>query len=693
MEAIIPQPLRVDLKIRELVQRGKTTYVIKEPDKQEYYHFDQAQYQMLTLFDNEKTLEQLVETFNRRSERYEFDLEALQDIYDSCKDLQLLKRTRQEETAALLERNREERRKKILQAKGSLLFLRFHLVDPNAFFNRIIDRIRFLWSPTAVRWQIALVAIAFILVLFQGERFLQDFNRIYLSNQGNLGGLLTIWFIALGAIALHECGHGLTCKYYGGDVHDMGFLFLAFQPCLYCNVNDAWLFEHKRHKIYVALAGVWVELLLAALAALLWLLIDVSNPLGFVAFVLMTISTASSLFINLNPLLKFDGYYILTDMLEMENLRQNATAWFSWTLKRYVLRLDTEPPLTPSPREKRIYFIYGGLVALYMAIILGAIGIIGYGFISSQFGFFANLGFIYLFYLLMKKLTGSWGETLVHWHKETFWSSNKRRNRTLAGLLLVLLVLILWQPQMRIRSQGIVESTRVTLYAPEDGFVTYVGYDQQRQLATMQTPLLLSLSSPELELTRQAYLAEQAAIRLQQTIALSEKEQAKNRQLLIELALIRDKLIQVDHQLSQLDIYPPPGHWQVESMPPESLKGRFFPKNGEILSLVAASERYIDVIVDQRDVYLLQTGHLGRIKLTGTPANIYQGKITTISPVATLEDVEQSFKVRMQLLPAANDSLAPLGLSGDALIFGEHQPLWRHIFHEIRKILRADLWL
>ncbi|WDE13161.1 HlyD family efflux transporter periplasmic adaptor subunit [Thalassomonas haliotis] len=693
MEAIIPPPLRLDLKIRELVQRGKTTYVIKEPDKQEYYHFDQAQYQMLILFDNEKTLEQLVETFNRQSQQYEFDLEALQDIYDSCKDLHLLKRSRQEETAALLERNREERRKKILQAKGSLLFLRFHLVDPNAFFNRIIDHIRFLWSPAAVRWQITLVAMAFVLVLFQGERFLQDFNRIYLSNQGNLGGLLAIWFIALGAIALHECGHGLTCKHFGGDVHDMGFLFLAFQPCLYCNVNDAWLFEHKRHKIYVALAGVWVELLLAAFAALLWLLIDISNPLGFVAFVLMTISTASSLFINLNPLLKFDGYYILTDMLEMENLRQNSTAWFSWTLKRHVLRLDTKPPLTPSPREKRIYFIYGALVALYMALILSAIGILGYGFVSSQFGFLANLGFIYLFYLLMKKLTGSWGETLVHWHKTFFWSSSKRQKRTLAALVLVLLVLIFWQPQMRIRSQGIIESTRVTLYAPQDGFISYVGYDQQRQLSTEKKPFVLSLSSPELNLTRQAYLAEQAALRLQQTIALSEKEQAKNRQLLIELTLIEDKLKQVDTQLRQLNIAAPPGQWQVEAMPPQALLGRFFGQNTEILTLVAATERYIDVIVDQRDVYLLSTGNWGRIKLTGNPANIYQGKVTTISPVATLEDVEQSFKVRMQVLPAANDPLPPLGLSGDALIFGEHQPLWRHIFHEIRKILRADLWL
>ncbi|WP_420794605.1 HlyD family efflux transporter periplasmic adaptor subunit [Thalassomonas viridans] len=128
-------------------------------------------------------------------------------------------------------------------------------------------------------------------------------------------------------------------------------------------------------------------------------------------------------------------------------------------------------------------------------------------------------------------------------------------------------------------------------------------------------------------------------------------------------------------------------------MPPQALQGRFFSQNEEILTLVAASERYIDVIVDQRDVYLLRTGNAGRIKLTGSPAGIYRGEITTISPVATLEDVEQSFKVRMQITASGNAPLPPLGLSGDALIFGDPRPLWRHIFHEIRKILRADLWL
>jgi len=146
MEIAIPPPLRLELKTRKMVLQGKTTYVVKEPDKQEYYHFDEAQYEMLQLFDGEKDLEQLLEAFNQESEKYEYDMDAIQSIFNSCKDLHLLKRTRQEQNAALLERLHEERNKKILQAKGSLLFLRFHLVDPNKLFNRMIDSIRFLLS-------------------------------------------------------------------------------------------------------------------------------------------------------------------------------------------------------------------------------------------------------------------------------------------------------------------------------------------------------------------------------------------------------------------------------------------------------------------------------------------------------------------------------------------------------------------
>ncbi|MCJ8268328.1 MAG: M50 family metallopeptidase, partial [Psychrosphaera sp.] len=482
MYEIVPPPLRDDLKIGKLVQQGELSYVIKEPDKQEYYHFTEAQYQIMTMFNGTRDLNRLMEMFNQFSGEFEYDIEGLSELYESCREFQLLTRSKQEQNAALLEKIREERKKKLLQGQGSVLFLRFQLVDPNKFFDRIMPKIRFLWHPKVVKAQAVFLVLAFIVVLFQGERFFDDFNRVYLSAQMGGLGILSIWIIALCAIAVHECGHGLTCKYFGGDVHEMGFLLLAFQPCLYCNVNDAWLFESKWQKIYVALAGVWVELLLAGISAFVWVIVDVGNPIGFVAFVLLTIGTFTSLMVNLNPLLKFDGYYILTDMLEMQNLRQNAIAWFSYTLKTKVLRLEEEAPLTPSRRERRIYLIYGALVTVYMIAILSFIAILGYGLVSAHFGFMANLVFIYLVFFLVRKITGSWGETLIHWTKTVFWSTTRRKQVTVGGLVGMLLLLIFWQPRIRIHSNGIVEAPTHIVYAPENGFVSYIGYDNSRHL-------------------------------------------------------------------------------------------------------------------------------------------------------------------------------------------------------------------
>jgi len=485
----------------------------------------------------------------------------------------------------------------------------------------------------------------------------------------------------------------------------MGFLFLAFQPCLYCNVNDAWLFEHKRHKIYVALAGVWVELLLSAIAAFIWLIVDISNPIGFIAFVLMTIGTASSLFINLNPLLKFDGYYILTDWLEIQNLRQNAIAWFSWTIKHHLLNSSAEVPSKPSPREKRIYLWYGALTTLYMAMIFAVIGLIGYDFISSHFGFFATSGFIIFFALVIKKFTGTWSEEIHCWYKQFFWGSGKKKRNSLMGAFLFAIILIFWPPHMRINANGIVEANQFTLYAPENGFISYVGYNQQRNiLSANETTIadtvtlsgkrkVLSLSAPLLNLTKQQLDAEQEQLKLKQQIALSSNEQGQTRQLAIQYALVLEKLAQINIQLSKLDIFAPSGQWQVEGLPPSVMQGRFYAKNSEILTLVSARNRYMDVIVDQRDVYLLKIGHQARIQLTGAASGIFHAAITTIAPIATLDGLEQSFKIRMQIIPDSNLLLPPLGLSGEVLIFGERQSLWRHIFHEIRKVLRADLWL
>lgn len=692
MSDIVPAPLRQDLKISKLVQQGELSFVIKEPDKQEYFHFTDAQYEVMALFDGSHDLTKVMEIFNRQSQLYEFDLEDIVELYESCREFQLLRRTKSEQNAALLEKIREERKKKVLQGQGSVLFLRFQLVDPNDFFNKIIDKIRFLWHPTAVKMQVGFLLFAALVVLFQGDRFVQDFNRVYLQSNDGMG-YLSVWLIALGAIAVHECGHGLTCKHFGGDVHEMGFLLLAFQPCLYCNVNDAWLFEDKWQKIYVALAGVWVEMMLASISAFVWLVVDVANPIGFVAFVLLTIGTATSLLVNLNPLLKFDGYYILTDVLEMQNLRQNSIAWFSWTLKTKILRMEEEAPLTPSRRERKVYLIYGTLVTLYMIAILSFIAILGYGFVSSQFGFLANIAFIYLVFFLVKKITGSWGETLVNWAKEVFWSTKKRQYITIAGGIFILLALIFWQPRIRIHSSGQVEAPSHIVYAPESGFIAYVGYNESRTMINKQGLPFLVLTSPDLNLAQNELQSSKNMLRMQQQEASAESERATGLRLQIEQSLLDEKMRALLVQNNSLAIAGPEGRWLVEGLPPQSMLGRFYGMGDEIVTLIAEKERFIEVIVDQRDLYLVNVGDKGRIRFAGVAPAIYQATVTMISPVAKLEGIEQSLLVRMEIDLDEQHASPPLGLSAEIIIFGQPTPLWRHFFHTIRKILRADLWL
>ena len=127
------------------------------------------------------------------------------------------------------------------------------------------------------------------------------------------------------ATTCHEFAHGLTCKHYGGDVHEVGLLVMFFTPCFYCNVSDAWLIPEKRKRLWITAAGGYCDLCLWALAVFAWRLSDPQGLVNYLAWVVVTVCAARVLF-NFNPLLKLDGYYLLSDWLELPNLRQR-----SWT--------------------------------------------------------------------------------------------------------------------------------------------------------------------------------------------------------------------------------------------------------------------------------------------------------------------------------------------------------------------------
>jgi len=149
----------------------------------------------------------------------------------------------------------------------------------------------------------------------------------------------------------------LTCKHFGGEVHEMGFMLIYFQPALYCNVSDAWLFPEKSKRLWVGFAGPYFELFLWALATLAWRLTDTETWINYVALIVMTTSGVKTLF-NFNPLIKLDGYYLLSDYLEIPNLRRRSFRYVGDWIKR-LFTFEPRPAGELSRRERRAYLLYG----------------------------------------------------------------------------------------------------------------------------------------------------------------------------------------------------------------------------------------------------------------------------------------------------------------------------------------------
>ncbi len=248
--------------------------------------------------------------------------------------------------------------------RQSILYRRKSLFDPDRLFTWLAPRLWMLWTRPFLVFSASCIVLA-ALVLGANHREMAGSVARALSWET---AVLT-WLVLMVVTTLHESAHGLTCKRYGGEVHEIGFLLIYFQPAFYCNVSDAWLFPEKAKRLWVTLAGAYFELFLWALATLVWRVTETDVWPNHLALLVMAASGLACLF-NLNPLIKLDGYYMLSDYLEIPNLRQRAFQYLGDCARRLVGSAARRRP-EPSPREKRVFLVYGLLAWAYSASLLG----------------------------------------------------------------------------------------------------------------------------------------------------------------------------------------------------------------------------------------------------------------------------------------------------------------------------------
>jgi multidrug efflux pump subunit AcrA (membrane-fusion protein) len=254
---------------------------------------------------------------------------------------------------------------------NSVLCFRVRLVDPDRLLTWLAPRLWFLFTPAFVLT--ATVCILSAAVVAWDCR--NDLGRSF-ADALAWRSVLLAW-VALGAVTvLHEFAHGLTCKRYGGEVRDMGFLMLFFTPCFYANVSDAWLLPRRSQRLWVTFAGGFFELWVWSLAVFAWAVLQPGTLPHRAAYLVAVVCGVQTLF-NFNPLLKLDGYYLLSDWLGVVNLRERAAAHRMARLRR--LLWGAAPPAA-DPRG-RMLLTYGLLSLAYSLLVL-AVGL----FALARFG-------------------------------------------------------------------------------------------------------------------------------------------------------------------------------------------------------------------------------------------------------------------------------------------------------------------
>lgn len=361
---------RPDLVFTKQRYQGKTYWVVKDPVGLNYFRFQEEEFSILQMLDGDISLDEIKERFEDEFPPQKIGVEEIQNFVGMLHRSGLVLASVPGQGIQLKKR-RDDRTKKELWSKlSNILAIRFKGIDPDRLLNWMHPLLKWMYSPWMVAICLLLDLSALTLVLVQFDVFrskLPEFHQFFSVKNA-------FWLaLALGVTkVIHEFGHGLTCKHFGGECHEMGVMVLVLTPCLYCNVSDSWMLPNKWHRAAIGAGGMYIELVIASICTFVWWFTE-PGLINNLCLSTMFVCSVSTLVFNSNPLLRYDGYYILSDVLEIPNLRQKATDILGRKLNYWCLGIEPqEDPFLPQ-RKQLLFALYSVAAAVYRWLVVFSI--------------------------------------------------------------------------------------------------------------------------------------------------------------------------------------------------------------------------------------------------------------------------------------------------------------------------------
>ncbi|MDT4801937.1 Peptidase family M50 [compost metagenome] len=571
------------------------------------------------------------------------------------------------------------------------LFFRIPLWRPDGFLNRawpVLER----HGPWLLRWGLPLVfALGLFLVARDWQRFIATFPHLF-----SLGGALAFGVALTFAKLCHEFGHAFMAKRAGCRVQSMGLAFMVLLPMFYTDVSDAWRVNDRRSRLLIGAGGVLAELVLAVLALLAWSLLP-DGPARTSAFMLASATWITTLIINLNPFMRFDGYFLLSDLWAVDNLQARAFALCRWRLREALFGYGEPAPEPWSPEMSRRLLVWGYGSWLWRAVLFFGIALAVYHLFFKVLGIFLML--VELVWFIGLPIWRELGE----WWQRRDQAEPRKVLFTAGGLLLLLMLLVLpWRDSVEV--PALLEASRTTaLHAPVAARLKALHVKDGQTVE--QGALLLELESPDLD-SKQAIVRREIEI-----LQLQLRRQAGRSETAADAGILEQRLAEavaeyrgLAAQRERLQLRAPQAG-VVRDLLPDLTAGRWLSPREPLARVVEAGLRLRGYLAEE-ELWRVQAGAEGRFiaddpARPALPVRLDEVDATGVAylelealssdhhgPIAVRRDAQQraepvqaQYGVRLSLLDSSIEPAQPL--RGVVVLDGEGQSLlgfaWRRL--------------
>lgn len=532
MNVGLPQ-LRDELNIYQGPESlaGSPSWTVFDPVRNQFFKIDWPMFEILCRWELQDA--GLIAQSVNLETSLNISAETVQEAIEFLIFHDLIKSNSAEDTGQKFKKFQATQQKWHTSLLHKYLFFRIPLWNPDQWLSRNVGKIRWLGSS----WFLLLSLLVLFTGIIQVGRQWDSFSTTLLdmfSVDGLLAYAITIVIVKF----IHELGHAFTAKHFGCKVPNMGIAFLVMFPMAYTDVNDAWKLPHKRQRLLIGAAGIRTELTIAAWATLAWALLP-EGALKTSAFLLATTTWITTLLINASPFLRFDGYFLLMDSLEVPNLHHRAFALGKWRLREWLFRLQHSVPEHFSKAKHRFLILFAFGTWLYRLVLFLGIAVIVYLLFPKPLGPF--LAFIEIYWFILKPILNE----LKEWHQLRKEILMTRRTQ-LSLIFLVLLCVVAIVPwDTRISQQGLLKpQTLQTIAVPVKAQIDALAVQPGDKILLNQR--LMSLSSPDLEFEK--LTTQQKLKQVDEKIKLSQLEDKLKK----DLPLLQAQYKQLSKELEKL---------------------------------------------------------------------------------------------------------------------------------------------